>query len=185
MAPALVYRHFMVPLIDLLWPILLATGAAFLVSGVLGLLLPTRAEVVAVQDAVAAGIQQLALRPGDYVLPLANGNDSVHGAPTCRFTVTQCGARSRASLWEGYAAYHLAVNIMVAYLAGLALLPGTDFNPVFRFAATVAFLGYGFTSLHEWLWRRTPWRRIWKPVCKGLVCSLVAGSIFASLWPAA
>jgi hypothetical protein len=174
----------MVPLIDLLWPILLATGATFLVSAVLGLLLPSRAEVVADQEAVAAGIQQLALRPGDYVLPLANGNDSLHGITTCRLTVTPCGVHGKASVWEGYAAYHLAVNITIAYLAGLALLPGTDFNPAFRFATTVAFLGYGFTSLHEWLWQRMPWRMIWKPACRGLVCSLVSGSIIAGLWPA-
>lgn len=148
----------MVPLIDLLWPMLLATGAALLVSGVLGMLLPCRAEVA------VAGIHGLVLPPADAV-PVAP---------------------SRVlSQWEGYVAYHLAVNIMVAYLAGLALLPGTDFSPVFRFAATVAFLGYGFTSLHAWLWHRRPWRTIWPSACKGVVCSLASGGTIASLWPAA
>src|SRR5262252_8917969 len=86
---------------------------------------------------------------------------------------------TRASRWEGYAAYHLAVNIMVAYLAGLALLPGTDFDTVFRFTTSAAFLGYCSTSIHGWLSERRSWRMVWRPACRGLVCSLVVGSIFA------
>lgn len=174
----------MVPLIDLLWPVLLAASAVFLVSGVLGMLLPRRTEVARVGEAVVAGIQELALRPGDYVLPLTNGNEGLRDPSTYRLTVTASGIRAAASLWDGHAAYHLAVNIVVAYLAGLALLPGTDFNQVFRFTTAVAFLGYGSTSLHGWLSERRSWQMIWRPAFKGLVCSLVSGSIFAGLWPA-
>ena len=136
----------MVPLLDLLWPLLLATCAVFVVSGTLARLLPRRAEPVPVQEGEMPG-------------------------------------GTRASRWEGYAAYHLAVNIMVAYLAGLALLPGTDFDTVFRFTTSAAFLGYCSTSIHGWLTERRSWRMVWRPACRGLVCSLVVGSIFAGLWP--
>jgi hypothetical protein len=150
----------MVPLFDLLWPLLSATCAVFVVSGLLGRLLPRRAA--------------------DHALPPAL-TDSSRGPLADHDTVTPGG--TTASRWEGYAAYHLAVNIMVAYLAGLALLPGTDFDVVFRFTTCAAFLGYCSTSIHGWLSERRSWRTVWKPACRGLVCSLVAGSIFAGLWP--
>jgi len=171
----------MVPLIDLIWPVLLATGAVFLVNSALGMLLPNRAKVVQGRDAVLAGIQELAPSPGEYVLP-AYGSVSLRDPPTYRLTVAS--GETIASRLEGRAAYHLAVSILIAYLAGLALLPGTDFNPAFRLTASVAFLGYGSASLHGWLSERRPWRLVWRPACKALVYSLVAGSIFAGLWPA-
>jgi hypothetical protein len=171
----------MVPLLDLLWPLLLATCAVFVVSGVLRRVLPRRAELVHVQEAVAAGIRELALRPGDYALPPAPDNDRSRRPPVYQLTVTPGG--TTASRWEGHAAYHLAVNILVAYLAGLALLPGADFDTVFRFTTSAAFLGYCSTSIHGWLSERRSWRTVWKPACRGLVCSLVAGCIFACLWP--
>jgi hypothetical protein len=167
----------MVPLIDLIWPVLLATGAVFLVSWAMGILLPDSAKVVHGGEAVSAGIQELASQSGEYVLPAHAHVNHL----TYHLTVAPGG--TTASRLEGRAAFHLAMNIMIAYLAGLALLPDTGFNPVFRFAASVAFLGYGSTSLHGWLSERRPWRLVWRPACRALACSLVAGSIFAVLWP--
>lgn len=155
----------------------------FLGSALLGMLSPRRAEVVPLPEALVTGLEALVVQPGEYALPLANGDANRRDVPTYHLSVVP--STTVASRLEGHVAYHVAVNIFVAYLAGLALLPGTDFNSVLRFTTTVAFLAYGSVSMHGWLWERRPWRLVWKPACKGLVSSLVVGSIFAALWPVA
>jgi hypothetical protein len=172
----------MVPLLDLIWPILLAASAVFLVSGILDRLLPRLARVARVPEAVLAGIRELSPLPGEYVLSLADGNAGRRDAPMYRLAVVPGG--SAAARLEGRAAYHIAMSIFIAYLAGLALLPGTEFIQVFRFTTAVAFLGQGSVSLHGWLSERRSWRAFCRPAGKALVCSVVAGSIFAALWPA-
>jgi len=173
----------MVPLVDLLWPILFAAGAIFLVSGVLGRLLPDRAQVFHAREAVLTGIQEVVIQPGDHVLPLAHGRVVLRSSST--YQLAMVPGATLTSRWEGRAAYHLAVNIVTAYLAGLALLPGTAFGLAFRFTTAAALLGYGATSLHSWLSDCRSWRIARRPALESLVCSLVAGCIFAVLWPAA
>ncbi len=170
----------MVPLLDLLWPLLLAAGAMFLCSGLLRMVALRRAEVH-LPEATIAGIRQLVVGPGEYALPVANGNTGLRGDTTYRLTVVP-GA-TIASRLEGRFAYHVAINILIAYLAGLALLPGTDFGSVLRFTTSVAFLAYGSASLHGWLSERRPWRLVWRPALAALASSLVVGAIFAALWP--
>jgi hypothetical protein len=76
------------------------------------------------------------------------------------------------------------MSILMGYLAGLALLPATEFSQVFRFTTAVAFLGYCSTSLYGWLSERRSWRSVWKPAAQGLICSFAAGGIFSYFWPA-
>ena len=169
----------MVPLLDLILPVLLVAAATLLVSSLVGRLLPDHAKVVQGGAALLGAVQELAPGPGEYRLPLEQGRGL--RAPTYHLAVMPCP--TRISRWEGRAAYHLAMSILIGYLAGLALLPATEFCVVFRFTTAVAFLGYCSTSLYCWLSERRPWQSVWRPAVRGLVCSVVAGGIFAGLWP--
>lgn len=171
----------MVPLIDLLWPLLLAAAAAVLVGVALDRLLPRRTRVVRVQASVLAGIRDLAPLPGEHVLSLLD--DAAPGSDSPAYRLEEIPSTSAARRWEGRTAYHLAVSIMVAYLAGLALVPGTDFAEVLRFATAAAFLGHGSVSMQGWLSEHRSWRSVAWPAGKAIACSLVTGSIFAALWP--
>ncbi len=71
-----------------------------------------------------------------------------------------------------------------AYLADFALKPGSepgaDFLTVFRFVATVALFTFGAAVLQHSIWFRM---RVVGHLIESIAYSLIAGAIFAALWP--
>jgi hypothetical protein len=81
--------------------------------------------------------------------------------------------------------YFLACNATFAYLASFALQSGTadtDFITVFRFVATIALLTFSASMLQHAIWFRN---RVTGHVIESIAYALIAGVIFATLWPAA
>jgi hypothetical protein len=78
--------------------------------------------------------------------------------------------------------FFLACNATFAYLASFSLQPGTDFITVFRFVATIALLTFCASMLQHAIWFRN---RVTGHVIESIAYALIAGAIFASLWPAA
>lgn len=71
-----------------------------------------------------------------------------------------------------------------AYLASFALKPGSnpgaDFITVFRFVATVALFTFSAAVVQHAIWFRM---RVVGHVIESIAYSLIAGAIFAALWP--
>jgi hypothetical protein len=78
--------------------------------------------------------------------------------------------------------FFLVCNATFAYLASFALEAGTDFITVFRFVATIALLTFCASMLQHAIWFRN---RVTGHVIESIGYSLIAGAIFAALWPAA
>jgi hypothetical protein len=77
-------------------------------------------------------------------------------------------------------AYFFVCNATIAYLASFALSSESDFITVFRFVATVALLTYLASIVQHAIWFRV---RITGHVIESIAYALIAGVIFASLWP--
>ena len=81
--------------------------------------------------------------------------------------------------------YTLVISIFVAYTATLAGIDGSDYMQVFRFASTVAFLGYALSHVQDSIWKGMQWSITCKFLFDGLIYALVTGGVFGWLWPAA
>jgi hypothetical protein len=79
--------------------------------------------------------------------------------------------------------YTLVVSLIVAYVAGQAIPPGTRYLHVFRIVGATAFLAYGAGQIPAAIWMGKPWKVVWKEVLDGLVYGLVTAGTFGWLWP--
>jgi len=77
------------------------------------------------------------------------------------------------------------VGAVVANVAGVALLPGTDGLRVFRVTGTVALLAYGLSNVSDSIWKGVRWSTTLKFLFDGAIYAAVTGATFAWLWPAA
>jgi hypothetical protein len=77
--------------------------------------------------------------------------------------------------------YFLFCNATFAYLAHFALEGANpDFITVFRFVATIGLLTFCASIVQHAIWFKN---RIVGHVVEAIAYSLIAGAIFASLWP--
>lgn len=78
--------------------------------------------------------------------------------------------------------FFLFCNFTFAYLASFALEPGSEFVLVFRFVATIALLTFCAAILLHAIWFRA---RVVGHIIESIAFALIAGAIFAAMWPAA
>ena len=76
--------------------------------------------------------------------------------------------------------FFLCCNATFAYLAEFALKPGTDFITVLRFVSTIALLTFCASMLQHAIWFKN---RVVGHVIESIAYALIAGVIFAALWP--
>ena len=79
--------------------------------------------------------------------------------------------------------YSVLVGVVVAYVAGRTLAPGTEYLRVFQITGTVAWAAYGFSHVSEAIWFARPWSGIFKQLFDALLYGLVTAGAFAWLWP--
>lgn len=172
----------MVPLAELPWPILLAAVAMFCTSLALRVFLPHPVNAVSAPAHLVARIRELAMPRGGPALPLLL-EERGRGGPV-RLLISGCGTgRCSPAVMVQWFAVLLAIAVLTGYLAGLALVPGASFNAVLRFTTVVAFLANGTAGVHNSVWRGDSWRATRRLLLDALVLALVAGGVFAWLWP--
>jgi len=79
--------------------------------------------------------------------------------------------------------YCLAVSVFVAYLGGRSLAAGAEYRVVFRFASTVAFLGYGLALWQGPIWKGSSTATTLRHNVDALVYALLTGGVFGAFWP--
>jgi hypothetical protein len=79
--------------------------------------------------------------------------------------------------------YFLVCSATFAYLGDFALgYDSVDFMTVFRFVSTIALLTFAASIVQHAIWFKN---RIFGHLIEAIVYALIAGLIFAGLWPAA
>jgi hypothetical protein len=84
------------------------------------------------------------------------------------------------SLWI---VYLLVVSIFVAYVIWLGTAPGAGGTEVFRRTAAMAWIVYGGGAIPGSIWEGKPWSFAIKGVVDAFIYALIAGAVFAWLWP--
>ncbi len=185
----------MVGLTALWLPILLAAVIAFVASAIIHMALGYHKGDWARmpgESNIAAAIRKEGVPPGDYCMPYA-GSMSEMGSPEfvekCKqgpvglLTIKPNGAPSMGRNLAQWFVYMIVVGVLVAYVTGRTLGPGTDYLQVFRVAGAVALLAYAGAEPVNSIWVGRKWSTTFKNVFDGLVYALLTAGVFGWLWP--
>lgn len=179
-----------------LWlPILLSAVAVFLVSSVVHMLLRHHRNdfgQVGGEPDVMAVLARGNVAPGTYMFPWANSMEAMKDpawlekrtrGPAGILTIMPAGMPGMAKNLVQWFVYSVVISLLAAYLASRALPVGARGAEVFRFTATVAFLGYALAMTHESIWFSRRWSVTAKYWFDGLLYAAATGLVFMWLWP--
>jgi len=185
----------MVPLTDLLLPILVAAVAVFLVSSVVHMLLPIHKgdmQKLPGEETLLAALRAQGVKPGSYMFPSCSSMKDMETpemkaklaqGPIGNMTVIASMSMGR-SLGQWFV-LSIVISAVAGYLTGIVLGPGADGATVFRMTATAALLGYGFGHFQDSIWKGLSWGVASKFFFDALLYSLATGAVFQWMWPAA
>ena len=185
----------MVSLMSLAVPILLSSVLVFFASFVIHMVLPyhwTDMRTVPREDEVMDALRRFAIPPGDYAMPCSGTPANMRKpefiekqtrGPVVHMTVIKAGPPSMGKNLTLWFLYSLVVGVFAAYITSRALAPGSEYLQVFRFAGTIAFLGYALALAHDSIWYQRSWATTWKYMFDGLVYGMLTAGTFGWLWP--
>jgi len=181
-----------------LWlPILVTSAAVFVASAAVWMLMPHhKSDLSGVKDeeGFMDAVRKCAgVAPGYYYFPFAKWSEAGNEEYVAKLRAGPVGIlrgrapkvaasmpRARAKTFVLY----LAVNVLIAFLAGAVMPAGAEFHAVFHVTALSAFLAYGLVGVQDSIWFGLPASVAVKHAIDGLVYALITGAIFGWLWPA-
>jgi hypothetical protein len=184
----------MVPLTQLLHPILLSAVIVFVASSVMHMLLPYHQsdyQRLPDEDKVLGALRGANLKRGLYIFPYTTHKDlkspevveKFKQGPVGMVMIRPSGAPTMTKFMVMWFCFCLIVGVFVAYVTGRTVAPGADYLAVFRVAGTVAFMAYGLGHLSDGIWKGQTWSATIKEVIDGLVYGLLTAGTFGWLWP--
>lgn len=185
----------MTELSALLLPILLSAVFVFIASSIIHMATPWHSgdyQRVPNEDAVAGSLRPHAIPPGDYMMPRPSSMKDMGSpefiekrrqGPVMVFTVMPGGEVSMTGNLIQWFIFLLVVGLFAAYVAGLALPPGSEYMRVFRFVGATAFMGYALALAQMSIWYRRSWGTTMRSTVDGLIYALITAGTFGWLWP--
>lgn len=181
-----------------LWlPIVVAAVLVFVVSSVMHMVLPYHKsdfEPLPDEPRTLDALRAAGIRPGSYMFPHCGSmkdmkspefTERMRRGPVGTLRILD-GMPSMGKALGQWFVFCLLVGFFVAYIAWHApIAPGSEYLVVFRLTGSIAFLGYGLTSVMDSIWKGQRWGVTFKFVFDGLVYALVTAGSFAWLWPSA
>ena len=185
----------MVSLVSLWLPILLSAVFVFVASSIIHMLLPYHKgdfKTVPNEDQVRAALKPFNIPPGDYAMPRPKDMSDMKSpefqakmneGPVIYMTVRPSGTITMGKELTLWFVYCVIVAVFAAYLTSRTVAPGTEYLPVFRVAATIAFAGYGLALLQRSIWYGESWSTTFKSVFDALIYACLTGGTLGWLWP--
>lgn len=179
-----------------LWiPVVVSAVAVFVASSVLHMVLkyhkadykpfPNEAEV---GDAIRKGNPP----PGLYVIPhcsdMSQMKDEAMQAkfakgPVGAMTLRPNGMHNMGTLLGLWFGFCLLLSFVIGYVARHTLSMGSDGLLVMQVTGTIAFVGYGMSSIIDSIWMAVPWSNTARALFDALIYAVVTGLVFRLLWP--
>jgi hypothetical protein len=185
----------MVPLTSLWAPILLSAVIVFVASSILHMVLPFHRKdfrKLAAESDVMDALRRFDIPPGDYLMPSPESPammkspeflEKMNKGPVVMMTVMPSGPPTMGPSLALWFVYCVVVGVFAAYVGGRALGPGAPYLDVFRFAGTVAFVGYSLALWQGTIWYKRAWRTSLISTVDGLIYGLLTAGTFGWLWP--
>jgi hypothetical protein len=179
-----------------LWlPIVVATVLVFVASNLVWMVLPHhKSDTRRLPDEAAAtdALGKQGLTPGLYRFPWASSMaamkdpafvEKLERGPVGFITLVPNGPFDMGKAMGAWITYIVVIGVLVAYVTGRTLAPGTPYLQVFRVAGTVATLAYAGAHAPDAVWWGKPWSIALKEILDGLAYGLLTAGAFAWLWP--
>jgi hypothetical protein len=185
----------MTPLSALWLPIVLSAVLVFVASSLIHMLLGWHAgDYPPLPDEArfADAVRPLAIPPGDYMVPRPRSMADMRSpefiekrkaGPVMMITAFPTGEFGMGRNLAMWFVYSLVVGFFAAYVTGHAVGPGAGYRQVFRFAGTVAFIGYALALWQMSIWYRRQWRTTIVSTLDGLIYAGLTAGVFGWLWP--
>jgi hypothetical protein len=180
-----------------LWlPVVVSAVAVWLVSAILHMVFKYHKadyKPLSEEAAVAQALRAAGPAPGIYPVPYCPDPSQMkdpairkryEDGPVAMITVMPNGVPAMPKYLGLWFLVCFLVSLVTAYVARHTLSYATDGLEVFRLTGTLAFLGYGFGSLQDSIWKGEPWSNTLRNLIDAGVYALVTGLIFRLLWPA-
>jgi hypothetical protein len=144
------------------------------------------------EDAVRQAIRSANPAPRQYIFPYAMDPKEMKSpelqrkfveGPVGVLTLRRPGPPVMGANLVQWFVFTLVVSFFIAYVAGHALSPGTDYLRVFQLVGAVGFLAYAAGQLPAAIWMGKPWSIAGKEVFDGLIYGLLTAGTFGWLWP--
>jgi hypothetical protein len=186
----------MIPITDLLVPILATGAAVFFASSIMHMLLPLhRSDYRSLpgEDHVLDALREQGVGPGTYMFPFCTSMDEMNSegmkakfdrGPVGWMTVLTPGGFSMGRSLGRWICMAIVVSAVCGYVASFTLPADADGELVFRLIGTLTFLAYATGSFSEWIWKGLALSTALKFTIDAAIYSLVSGAVFAWLWPA-
>ena len=185
----------MVSIVSLAIPIVLSAVFVFIASSIIHMVLGYHRsdyQPVPAEDDVMEALRRFRIPPGDYLVPCPRSAADMKNpdfvarrekGPVLMMTVWPAGPPSMGANLAMWFVYSLIVALFAGYVAGIGLGPGAPYLTVFRYAGTVAFVGYALALWQNSIWYRRAWSITLKSTFDGLVYGLLTAGAFGWLWP--
>jgi hypothetical protein len=186
----------MVSIAELWLPILVSAVGVFFASSIFHIMIPIHKTDYARspgEDKLRELLRGESVRPGNYMFPHCDDMKELQSEEMMsKFTQGPVGfmtilpSRPPAMgksliLWFMQA---VIISLLIAYIAGIGLAPGTDYMTIFRVTGTAAIMAYTMGALTEYIWKGQQLNVVFKFIFDGVVYSLLTAGAFGWLWPA-
>ena len=185
----------MVPIPDLWLPILLSAILVWLGSAIVWMVLPHhRSDFQKLPDEEAARNALRAVSPGQYAIPHDPDRKAMQDpdmiqkckeGPVGFMTFMPSGPPAMGKQLGWWFVFLIIIAVIIAYVAGRTLEPGTPYLAVFRIVGTAAWLVHGVGIFSESIWFGMPFKNAVKHALDGLFYAVLYAGVFGWLWPAA
>ncbi len=183
----------MIPIPELLVPILLSAVIVWVVSAVFWTVSPHhKHHVKQVGDEEGARAALKGAAPGLYWIPFGVGGQVVSDpdlrqryeeGPVALVTVMPSGAPSMGKSMGLSLVFYVIVGFGLAYVGGRSLGPGASYLAVFRLVGTVAWMAYAAAVVPDSIWFGRPWKETAKGALDAFVYAMLSAGAFAGFWP--
>ena len=182
-------------LVSLWLPIVLSGVLVFIASSILHMVIPIHKgdyKKMPGEAGVMAELRKNSVAPGMYMFPCTGSMkdwkspeylERYKQGPVGILTILPAGPTpSMGKNLVQWFFFCVLISCFSAYVC--TLLPaGTAYSVVFRWAGTVAILGYGASGVSNSIWHGQPWSVTLKFVFDGVIYGLLTGGTFGWLWP--
>jgi len=185
----------MVPIGSLWLAILISAVLVWFASYLVWSVLPWhKSDYRALPDEEAARTGIGKPSPGQYTIPNAATRDAmkspewqakVKEGPMAFITILPSGMPGMGKQLGLWFVYLVWIAGIVAYVLTRSLPAGTTYLHVFQIAGTVAWMGYGMSSITEAIWFGRPWSAVFKTLFDAFIYACLTAGAFAWQFPTA
>lgn len=184
-----------VGLLSLWLPILVSTVFVFILGFFLYMVLPhhrTDFERIEEEERFSVELQNHKLKKGLYSFPYAASpvdtkdpeyQKRVETGPVGLLIIGPNEVSPSRKQLAIHLLYIAVLTAIVAYIAGQALGPGTEYLKVFQIVGATSFVAFAGGCFVLPIWFHFGWSMVLKTAADSAVFSLATAGIFAWLWP--